>query len=158
MEIVYNFIKKNKIGITFTELENSRKDVSPKVYWLYIKSAGGWLALLAVLLAFGLSAGSTSFSSWWLKHWFGRKEKFSLGGTNSSVEKTGSVMSSIKNDTDFPFDEHISNDSPNFAFNRNIYAAAIVVIFITSLCRTVFFVMVRCFVNKTKNKVPFVQQ
>lgn len=126
--------------------------MSPKVYWLYIKSAGGWLALVAVLLAFGLSAGSTSFSSWWLKHWFGRKEKYSLESTNSSVEKTGPVPSTIKNDTDFPFDEHISNDSPNFAFNRNVYAAAIGVIFITSLCRTVFFVMVRYSLNTSKHK------
>ncbi|CAL8127014.1 unnamed protein product [Orchesella dallaii] len=120
------------------ELEKSRKDVSPEVYWLYIKSSGGWIALAVVVLAFCISIGSTTFSSWWLKHWFGESGKLkSATGLDDIASSDGNHT--IVSETEES--EYISYDSPDFSFNRDIYAGLIGVIFFGSLFRTMFYVM-----------------
>ncbi|ODN02075.1 Multidrug resistance-associated protein 5 [Orchesella cincta] len=114
------------------ELEKSRKDVSPDVYWLYIKSCGGWMMLAVVIVAFSISIGSTAFSSWWLKRWFGKPD---------SLESEVASHSSDENGTVTKVDEYISFDSPDFEFNRDVYAGLIGVILFGSLIRTIFYVM-----------------
>jgi len=100
--------------------------ISWAVYKLYIDSAGGPLAALLVGLSFALSIGSTAFSSWWLKHWFSRNGGSDTGnGTNSTTI------------------EVINQDTPGFAFNRDVYAGIILIIFVTSIFRTLLFVFVR---------------
>ena len=102
--------------------------ISWRVYKLYIDSAGGPLAAFLVALAFALSIGSTAFSSWWLKHWFSRNE----AATSHNGNTNGTHL------------EVIDENSPDFALNRNIYAGIILIIFATSIFRTILFVIVSC--------------
>lgn len=108
------------------ELEQSRKEVSPKVYSLYIKSAGGIAALLVVFAGFAVSAASTAFSSWWLKDWFRKRGHNGTSSVNQLWEED---------------DEVIDSETPDFNMKKTVYAAAIGVIFVSSFFRTIFFVL-----------------
>ncbi len=112
------------------------------VYKLYLKSAGGFVAVFLVLLAFALSVGSTTFSSWWLKQWFkpsgiALPPPYGIQGNESFTDSSTAPVPSMGTQT-----EVISSHSPDFIFNRNVYAGIIGIIFLTSFGRTILFVFV----------------
>jgi len=125
---------------------------------MYLKSAGGCFALLCIMFAFGINMASTSYSSWWLKSWFKSATPVdtyqeTILSNSSTVEYYSSTISY----TEIPFEnrlddefipisgEIISINSPDFVFNRNVYAGIIGAIFVTSLLRTVLFTFVSVF-------------
>uniref|UniRef100_A0AAV2LKK1 ABC transporter domain-containing protein n=1 Tax=Knipowitschia caucasica TaxID=637954 RepID=A0AAV2LKK1_KNICA len=60
-------------GEQLIEEESSTDDALKwRVYDRYMKTAGGWFALLCVLFLLILVMGSSTFCSWWFSHWISR--------------------------------------------------------------------------------------
>ncbi|CAG7785093.1 unnamed protein product, partial [Allacma fusca] len=106
----------------FKQIGKIRPQASWQAYKMYMQEAGGPLAVAVILVIFGLNIASVAFSSWWLKNWF-------------------RPSSTLANDT-FSEINVIDSKSPDFVFNRNMYAGIIVVIFLTSFLRTSCFVFI----------------
>ena len=115
---------------------------------MYIKHGGGYLAAALLLLVFGISQSSQSFSSWWLKDWLqadASKNKWVnvTGVSNSSSESSGNHRAADF----FPDDQVISKDSPDFEMRRNVFAALVGVILVTSIIRAIIFTLVSSLKN-----------
>ncbi|KAK4005312.1 hypothetical protein OUZ56_007029 [Daphnia magna] len=106
-----------------TEAEKMEKGSIPwSTYHIYIKSAGGYILSLLVLLTFILNIFSTALSSWWLAHWF------NVGSANTTR--------TVGNETEY----YMSVTAhPDVQFYQIIYGAFILVILLTSLLRSFSF-------------------
>ncbi|XP_052280041.1 ATP-binding cassette sub-family C member 5-like [Dreissena polymorpha] len=65
--------------------ETAIGDVGVSTYTAYIRAAGGWFAVLGVILFYFLCSGSLVFSDYWLSAWLGSLPKGSYT-TNTTME------------------------------------------------------------------------
>ncbi|XP_020289981.1 multidrug resistance-associated protein 5-like isoform X2 [Pseudomyrmex gracilis] len=110
--------KLNKGAILTVTEKAETGAVKLHTYHTYVHATGGYLMAIFVFLMFFLNVGSSAFSTWWLALWI------KAGGGNVTVPGS--------NDT--TYSDNI-NANPDFSYYKNIYAACIAVILLTSFLR-----------------------
>ncbi|KAK2586704.1 hypothetical protein KPH14_011742 [Odynerus spinipes] len=105
-------------AILMTQDKVETGSVKLQTYHTYIKAAGGYLMAIVVFCTLFSNVGSSAFSSWWLATWI----------------KAGSGNTTVPGSNDTITSDNII-DNPDFKYYRNIYAACIGSIIVTSFIR-----------------------
>ncbi|KAM9321211.1 MIT domain-containing protein 1 [Gastrophryne carolinensis] len=103
--------------------EKGNGSVSGAVYGVYIKAAGGTLAVTANALLFVLAVGSAAFSNWWLSYWI----KQGSGNITTDTSNVTLSKGSMK-------------DNPDLHFYISIYALSMVAVLLFRFVRGYVFV------------------